>query len=63
MDYLEGLLQDLSSASDSSSGEDDESGGDEGKKEEEVDEDDQAERDKLPLYASRFKVLGKGKIN
>ncbi|XP_014026576.1 small ribosomal subunit protein mS27 [Salmo salar] len=58
VDYLEGLLQDLSSASDSSSGEDDESGGEEGKKEEEeVDEDDQAERDKLPLYASRFKDL------
>uniref|UniRef100_A0A4W5LR16 Small ribosomal subunit protein mS27 n=1 Tax=Hucho hucho TaxID=62062 RepID=A0A4W5LR16_9TELE len=57
VDYLEGLLQDLSSALDSksSSGEDELGGEEEGKKEE--DEDDQAEREKLPLYASRFKEL------
>ncbi|KAK6306096.1 hypothetical protein J4Q44_G00230210 [Coregonus suidteri] len=59
VDYLEGLLQDLSSASDSnsSSGEDELGGEEEGKKKEEEDEDDQAEREKLPLYVSRFKEL------
>lgn len=55
MDYMHDLLQDLSSMldTDSSGGE---SAGEEEKKEEIVDEDDQAERAKLPQYASRFKV-------
>ncbi|KAL0979111.1 hypothetical protein UPYG_G00180670 [Umbra pygmaea] len=58
VDYLDGLLQNLSSASESDSSGEDESGGEEVlKKEEEVDEDDQAEREKLPLYAGRFKEL------
>ncbi|XP_029534479.1 small ribosomal subunit protein mS27-like [Oncorhynchus nerka] len=60
VDYLGGLLHDLSSALDSksSSVEDELGGEEEGKKEEEdEDEDDQAEREKLPLYASRFKEL------
>lgn len=49
------LLQELCSTSDTdSSGE--ESAGDEDKKEDTVDEDDQAERARLPQYASRFKV-------
>ncbi|XP_064792461.1 LOW QUALITY PROTEIN: small ribosomal subunit protein mS27-like [Oncorhynchus masou masou] len=57
VDYLGGLLHDLSSALDSKS-EDELGGEEEGKKEEEdEDEDDQAEREKLPLYASRFKEL------
>ncbi|XP_040011461.1 28S ribosomal protein S27, mitochondrial [Xiphias gladius] len=56
LDYMNDLLQELSSASDSdSSGE--ESGGEEDKKEDTVDEDDQAEQAKLPQYASRFKEL------
>ncbi|XP_018530290.1 28S ribosomal protein S27, mitochondrial [Lates calcarifer] len=54
--YVNDLLQELSSTSDSgSSGE--ESGGEEDKKEETVDEDDAAEQAKLPQYASRFKEL------
>ncbi|GLD54153.1 28S ribosomal protein S27, mitochondrial [Lates japonicus] len=54
--YVNDLLQELSSTSDSdSSGE--ESGGEEDKKEETVDEDDVAEQAKLPQYASRFKEL------
>ncbi|XP_029619386.1 28S ribosomal protein S27, mitochondrial-like [Salmo trutta] len=58
LDYLEGLLQDLSSALDSkSSSDEDELGGEEEGKKEEEDEDVQAEREKLPLYASRFKEL------
>lgn len=52
---MNGLLQELSSASDTdSSGE--ESAGEEAKKEDAVDEDDQAEQAKLPQYAGRFKV-------
>lgn len=55
MDYLHDLLQELSSTldTDSSGGE---SAGEEERKEDIVDEDDQAERAKLPQYASRFKV-------
>ncbi|XP_070760809.1 small ribosomal subunit protein mS27 [Enoplosus armatus] len=56
LDYMNELLQELSSTSDSdSSGE--QSAGEEDKKEDPVDEDDQAERAKLPQYASRFKEL------
>ncbi|XP_041793333.1 28S ribosomal protein S27, mitochondrial [Chelmon rostratus] len=56
LDYVNGLLQELSSASDTdSSGE--ESAGEEAKKEDAVDEDDQAEQAKLPQYAGRFKEL------
>lgn len=52
---MNNLLQELSSASDSdSSGE--ESGGEEDKKQDAVDEEDQAEREKLSHYTSRFKV-------
>lgn len=46
------VLEELSSESDTSDGESD---GEE-RKEETVDEDDEAERAKLPQYASRFKV-------
>ncbi|KAM6965725.1 small ribosomal subunit protein mS27 [Aplochiton taeniatus] len=56
LDHLEGLLVDLSSDSDSSGGE--ESGGEGDQKgETEVDEEHQAERGKIPHYASRFKEL------
>ncbi|KAK2837785.1 hypothetical protein Q5P01_014997 [Channa striata] len=56
LDFVNDLLQEMASTSDSeSSGE--ESGGEEDKKEEAVDEDDQAEQAKLPQYASRFKEL------
>ncbi|XP_031161201.1 28S ribosomal protein S27, mitochondrial [Sander lucioperca] len=56
LDYINGLLQELSSTSDSdSSGE--ESAGEEEKKEDIIDEDDQAEQAKLPQYVSRFKEL------
>ncbi|KAF0034031.1 hypothetical protein F2P81_014097 [Scophthalmus maximus] len=56
LDYVNDLLQELSSTSDSeSSGE--ESGGEEEKKEDAVDEDDQAEQAMLPKYVSRFKEL------
>ncbi|XP_070820760.1 small ribosomal subunit protein mS27 [Chaetodon trifascialis] len=56
LDYMNGLLQELSSASDTdSSGE--ESAGEEAKEEDAVDEEDQAEQAKLPQYASRFKEL------
>ncbi|XP_073321550.1 small ribosomal subunit protein mS27 [Pagrus major] len=54
--YMNDLLQELSSTSDSdSSG--DESAGEEDKKEDAVDEDDQAEQAKLPQYVERFKEL------
>uniref|UniRef100_A0A672IYJ1 Small ribosomal subunit protein mS27 n=1 Tax=Salarias fasciatus TaxID=181472 RepID=A0A672IYJ1_SALFA len=54
--YVNQLLEELSSASDTeSSGE--ESGGEEEKKNQAVDEHDQAERAKLPHYVSRFKEL------
>eukprot|EP00064_Thunnus_orientalis_P014422 superscaffoldBa00002496_g14466 len=56
LDYMNNLLQELSSTSDSdSSGE--ESAGEEDKKEDAVDEDDQAERANLSTYTSRFKEL------
>ncbi|KAG7489489.1 hypothetical protein JOB18_013281 [Solea senegalensis] len=57
LDYLNDVLQELSSTSDSeSSGE--ESEGDEDKKTEDaVDEEDEAERAQLPQYISRFKEL------
>ncbi|KAM6931471.1 small ribosomal subunit protein mS27 [Xenentodon cancila] len=56
LDYVNELLQELSSTSDTdSSGE--ESGEEENKKEESVDEDDQAEQMKVPQYVSRFKEL------
>ncbi|XP_022613515.1 28S ribosomal protein S27, mitochondrial [Seriola dumerili] len=58
LDYMNDLLQELSSTSDSdTSGE--ESGGEEeeDKKEDSVDENDRAEQAKLPQYASRFKEL------
>ncbi|XP_041643869.1 28S ribosomal protein S27, mitochondrial [Cheilinus undulatus] len=56
LDSVNNLLKELSSTSDTdSSGE--ESAGEEDEKKEEVDEDDQAEKDKLPQYASRFKEL------
>ncbi|XP_038560026.1 28S ribosomal protein S27, mitochondrial [Micropterus salmoides] len=58
LDYVNDLLQELCSTSDTdSSGE--ESAGDEDKKEDTVDEDDQAERARLPQYASRFKELSR----
>ncbi|KAF7667464.1 hypothetical protein LDENG_00061350 [Lucifuga dentata] len=58
LDYLSHLLQDLSSTSDSDSSGGEESAGEEKEKKEHiVDEDDQAERAKLPQYASRFKEL------
>ena len=54
LDFVNDLLQELSSTSDAKpSGE--ESTGEENKKED-VDEDDLAEQAKLPQYASRFKV-------
>lgn len=53
LDYVDDVLQNLSSYSDSSG---EESGGEEEKKEDTVDEDDQAEQAKLPQYASRFRV-------
>ncbi|KAK5871018.1 hypothetical protein PBY51_003921 [Eleginops maclovinus] len=56
LDYMNDLLKELSSTSDSeSSGE--ESAGEEEKKETTVDEDDKAEQAKLPQYVSRFKEL------
>ncbi|XP_054467344.1 28S ribosomal protein S27, mitochondrial [Anoplopoma fimbria] len=56
LDYVNDLLQELSSTSDSdSSGA--ESAGEEEKKEVTIDEDDQAEQAKLPQYVSRFKEL------
>ncbi|XP_069379613.1 small ribosomal subunit protein mS27 [Paralichthys olivaceus] len=56
LNYVNDLLQELSSTSDSeSSGE--ESGGEEDKKEEAVDEEDLAEQAKLPQYVTRFKEL------
>ncbi|KAM4615872.1 small ribosomal subunit protein mS27 [Polymixia lowei] len=59
LDYLKDLLQELSSASDSDSDSSggEESAGEEDKKEAAVDEDDEAEKAKLPYYASRFKEL------
>uniref|UniRef100_UPI003AB0E932 small ribosomal subunit protein mS27 n=1 Tax=Centroberyx gerrardi TaxID=166262 RepID=UPI003AB0E932 len=58
LDYLNGLLQDLSSASDSDSSGGEESAGEEDRKDgDTVDEEDQAEQAKLPHYASRFKEL------
>ena len=55
LDYVNVLLQELSSTSGTdSSGE--ESGAEENKKEGDVDEEDEAEKAKLPLYVSRFKV-------
>lgn len=55
LDFVNDLLQKLSSTSDSdSSGE--ESSGEEDKKEDAIDEDDQAEQAKLPQYVDRFKV-------
>ncbi|XP_010903051.2 28S ribosomal protein S27, mitochondrial [Esox lucius] len=54
LDYLEGLLHNLSSASDSDSSGEDEP---EEEKKKEVDEDDLAEREKLPVYAGKFKEL------
>ncbi|XP_061674328.1 28S ribosomal protein S27, mitochondrial [Syngnathoides biaculeatus] len=58
--FLADVLQELSSASsassDSSDSSGDESAGEEEPKEE-VDEDDQAEREKLPEYESKFKAL------
>lgn len=53
LSYVKDLLQELSAESDSSG---EESGAEEEKKEEPLDEEDQAERAKLPQYASRFKV-------
>ncbi|XP_037634831.1 28S ribosomal protein S27, mitochondrial [Sebastes umbrosus] len=56
LDFVNDLLQKLSSTSDSdSSGE--ESSGEEDKKEDAIDEDDQAEQAKLPQYVGRFKDL------
>ncbi|XP_075323807.1 small ribosomal subunit protein mS27 [Odontesthes bonariensis] len=56
LDYVNVLLQELSSTSGTdSSGE--ESGAEEDKKEDDVDEEDEAEQAKLPLYVSRFKEL------
>lgn len=55
LDYVNDLLQELSSTSDTdSSGE--ESGGEENKKEDALDEEDRVEQAKLPQYVSRFKV-------
>ncbi|XP_029019894.1 28S ribosomal protein S27, mitochondrial [Betta splendens] len=57
LSYMNDLLQELSADSDSSG---EESGGEEEeeeKKEDPIDEEDQAEREKLPQYASRFKEL------
>lgn len=56
LDFVNDLLQELSSTSDSdSSGE--ESGGEESKKKDTVDDEDQAERAKLPQYVDKFKEL------
>ncbi|XP_029366921.1 small ribosomal subunit protein mS27 [Echeneis naucrates] len=56
LDFMNNLLQELSSASDSdTSGE--ESGDEEDKKKETVDEDDLAEQAKLPQYVNRFEEL------
>ncbi|XP_068994949.1 small ribosomal subunit protein mS27 [Embiotoca jacksoni] len=56
IDYVNDLLQELSSTSDTdSSGE--ESGDEEGKKEDALDEEDRDEQAKLPQYVSRFKEL------
>lgn len=56
LDYVHDLLQELSSTLDTDSDSGGESSGEEEKNEDIVDEDDQAERAKLPQYASRFKV-------
>ncbi|KAM7415996.1 hypothetical protein PAMA_018190 [Pampus argenteus] len=56
LDYMNDLLQELSSTSDSSSS-GEESAGEEDNEEDAVDEDDQAERANLSQYASRFKEL------
>lgn len=54
---MDSVLQELSSTPDSDSSEKESADEQEDKKEEEaVDEDDQAEKDKLPQYADRFKV-------
>uniref|UniRef100_A0A3Q2ZAT8 Small ribosomal subunit protein mS27 n=2 Tax=Kryptolebias marmoratus TaxID=37003 RepID=A0A3Q2ZAT8_KRYMA len=56
LDFVDDLLQELSSTSETDeSGE--ESGGEDDKKEEEVDEDDLAERANLPQYVIRFQEL------
>ncbi|XP_029915034.1 small ribosomal subunit protein mS27 [Myripristis murdjan] len=57
LDFVNDLLQDLSSASDSDSSGGEESDGEDRKDGDAVDEDDQAEQAKLPHYASRFKEL------
>nr|XP_054587553.1 28S ribosomal protein S27, mitochondrial [Nothobranchius furzeri] len=56
LDYVNDLLQELSSTpeTDESGGE---SGAEENKEQEVVDEDDEAEKDNLPHYVSRFKEL------
>ncbi|XP_029295700.1 small ribosomal subunit protein mS27 [Cottoperca gobio] len=57
LDYMNDLLQELSSTSDSDSSSGEESAAEENKKEETTDEDDQAEQAKLPQYVNRFKEL------
>ncbi|XP_051279230.1 28S ribosomal protein S27, mitochondrial [Dicentrarchus labrax] len=56
LDYVNDLLQELSSTSDTDSSEE-VSAGEVDKKGDAIDEDDQAEQAKLPQYASRFKEL------
>ncbi|XP_071339442.1 small ribosomal subunit protein mS27 [Trachinotus anak] len=57
LDYMSELLQELSSTTDSDTSGEESGGEEEERKEDTVDEDDQAERAKLPQYASRFKEL------
>ncbi|XP_068167440.1 small ribosomal subunit protein mS27 isoform X2 [Antennarius striatus] len=59
IEYMNDLIQELSSTSDTdSSGE--ETAGEEEEKDDTLDEDDEAERAKLPQYATRFKVCKEG---
>ncbi|CAN9513065.1 unnamed protein product [Ophioblennius macclurei] len=57
LDHVTNLLAELSSTASDSESSGEESGGEEEKKSNAVDEDDQAEKDKLPQYVSRFKEL------
>nr|XP_040052318.1 28S ribosomal protein S27, mitochondrial [Gasterosteus aculeatus aculeatus] len=57
VDYVNDLLQELSSTSDSDSSGAESAGEEKEKKDDHVDEADQAERAKLPQYVTRFKEL------
>ncbi|KAM9857762.1 small ribosomal subunit protein mS27 [Aulostomus maculatus] len=57
LDYMNDLLQELSSALDSDSSGEESAGEEQEKKEDTMDEDDQAEQANLSQYASRFKKM------